>query len=233
MPYTTVLFDADGTLLDFSRSEDEAVRATMLFAGVQPDDEKVATYSRINDGLWKMLERGEIEKSVLLYRRFELFCEHYGYGGVDARAMAREYMEQLSQRGYMLDGASALLDSLYGKVRMYIVTNGVDFIQRRRYAHSGLDKYFDGLFISGELGFEKPDRRYFEAVEAAIPDFDASSTIVIGDSLTSDIKGANNYSLDSCWYNPKGKPCTDVATPTYTGSDFDGVYNVIMGTKER
>ena len=130
MPYTTVLFDADGTLLDFSRSEDEAVRATMLFAGVQPDDEKVATYSRINDGLWKMLERGEIEKSVLLYRRFELFCEHYGYGGVDARAMAREYMEQLSQRGYLLDGARELLDALHGKVKMYIVTNGVEFIQR-------------------------------------------------------------------------------------------------------
>ena len=68
---------------------------------------------------------------------------------------------------------------------------------------------------------------------AAISDFDASSTIVIGDSLTSDIKGANNYALDSCWYNPKGKPCTDVATPTYTVSDFEGVYNVIMGVKER
>lgn len=229
MPYTTVLFDADGTLLDFSRSEDEAVRATMLFAGVQPDDEKVATYSRINDGLWKMLERGEIEKSVLLYRRFELFCEHYGYGGVDARAMAREYMEQLSQRGYMLDGASALLEDLYGKVRMYIVTNGVDFIQRRRYAHSGLDKYFDGLFISGELGFEKPDRRYFEAVESAIPDFDASSTIVVGDSLTSDIKGAVNYSLDSCWYNPGGKINGSAVIPTYTVRDFDGVYRVITG----
>lgn len=229
MPYTTVLFDADGTLLDFSRSEDEAVRATMLFAGITPDDEKVATYSRINDGLWKMLERGEIEKSVLLYRRFELFCEHYGYGGVDARAMAREYMEQLSQRGYMLEGARELLEDLYGKVRMYIVTNGVDFIQRRRYAHSGLDKYFDGLFISGELGFEKPDRRYFEAVEAAIPDFDASSTIVVGDSLTSDIKGAVNYSLDSCWYNPGGKINGSAVIPTYTVRDFDGVYRVITG----
>ena len=124
--------------------------------------------------------------------------------GIDARAMAREYMEQLSQRGYLLDGARELLDALHGKVKMYIVTNGVEFIQRRRYAHSGLEKYFDGLFTSDELGFEKPDKRYFEAVEAAISDFDASSTIVIGDSLTSDIKGANNYSLDSCWYNPKG-----------------------------
>ena len=232
MPYTTVLFDADGTLLDFSRSEDEAVRATMLFGGIEPDDEKVATYSRINEGLWKMLERGEIEKSVLLYRRFELFCEHYGYTS-DARAMAREYMEQLSQRGYMLEGAKELLDSLYGKVKMYIVTNGVDFIQRRRYAHSGLEKYFDGLFISGELGFEKPDKRYFEAVEAAIGGFDPRSTIVIGDSLTSDIKGANNYSLDSCWYNPKGKSCSDVAAPTYTVSDFDGVYRIIIGEERK
>lgn len=232
MPYTTVLFDADGTLLDFARSEDEAVRATMIFGGIEPDDEKVATYSRINEGLWKMLERGEIEKSVLLYRRFELFCEHYGYTA-DARAMAREYMEQLSQRGYMLSGARELLDSLYGKVKMYIVTNGVDFIQRRRYAHSGLEKYFDGLFISGELGFEKPDRRYFEAVEAAIPDFDVASTIVIGDSLTSDIKGANNYSLDSCWYNPKGKPVSSVAEPTYTAADFDEVYRIIMGGGEK
>ena len=107
MRYTTVLFDADGTLLDFSRSEDEAVRETMTLAGITPDDEKVATYSRINDGLWKMLERKEIEKSVLLYRRFELFCEHYGYTA-DARKMATDYMNLLSQKGYLLDGAREL-----------------------------------------------------------------------------------------------------------------------------
>ena len=227
MRYTTVLFDADGTLLDFARSEDEAVRATMIFGGIEPDDEKVATYSRINDGLWKMLERGEIEKNVLLYRRFELFCEHYGYVGIDARAMAREYMEQLSQRGYLLDGARELLEALHGKVRMYIITNGVDFIQRRRYAHSGLEKYFDGLFISGELGFEKPDPRYFECVEAKIENFSAKDTIVVGDSLTSDIKGANNYSLDSCWYNPKGKPLAAGITTDYVASNFDEVLRVI------
>ena len=226
MRYTTVLFDADGTLLDFARSEDEAVRATMIFGGIEPDDEKVATYSRINDGLWKMLERGEIEKNVLLYRRFELFCEHYGYTS-DARAMAREYMEQLSQRGYLLDGARELLEKLHGKVRMYIITNGVDFIQRRRYGHSGLAEFFDGLFISGELGFEKPDARYFECVEAKIENFSAKNTIVIGDSLTSDIKGANNYGLDACWYNPKGKALADGISANYIASDFDQVFNVI------
>lgn len=226
MRYNTVLFDADGTLLDFARSEDEALRETMRAAGVCPDEEKVATYSKINEGLWKMLERGEIEKSVLLYRRFELFCEHYGYSA-DARRMAEDYMQNLSQKGYMLDGARELLSSLVGKVRMYIVTNGVDFIQRRRYLRSGLDAFFDGLFISGELGFEKPDVRYFDRVRDAIDGFCPGDTIVVGDSLTSDIKGANNASLDCCWYNPHKKPLSADALPTYTVSDFDGVYRVI------
>lgn len=226
MRYNTVLFDADGTLLDFEKSEDEALRETMREAGIEPDAHKVATYSKINDGLWKMLERGEIEKSVLLYRRFELFCEHFGYDA-DARKMAEDYMQNLSQKGYMLKGARELLTALVGKVKMYIVTNGVDFIQRRRYVRSGLDEFFDGLFISGELGFEKPDVRYFERVRDTIEDFCPEHTILIGDSLTSDIKGANNFGLDSCWYNPKGKEPSDVATPTYIARDFDAVYSVI------
>lgn len=226
MRYNIVLFDADGTLLDFSKSEDEAVRATMTAVGIEPDDGKVAVYSSINDGLWKRLERGEIEKDVLLYRRFEEFCEYYGYD-TDTRLMAREYMEQLSQKGYIFDGVIQLLDSLYGKTRMYIVTNGVDYVQRKRYASSGIGKYFDGIFISGEIGFEKPDVRFFEFVSGSVPDFCAGSTLVVGDSLTSDIKGANNFGLDSCWFNPKNKPLSQVALPTYTVNNYDGVYQII------
>lgn len=226
MRYTTVLFDADGTLLDFAKSENEAVREAMLISGIAPTDEKVATYSKINKSLWEMLERKEIEKSVLLYHRFELFCEHYGYAA-DAREMAKNYMNLLSQKGYLLDGAASLLHKLRGKVKMYIVTNGVDFIQRSRYEISGISDLFDGIFISGELGFEKPDPKYFEKVEQSIGVLPRDTTIVVGDSLTSDIKGANNYRLDSCWYNPKSKAGDSVATPTYVASSFDDVYSII------
>jgi 2-haloacid dehalogenase len=226
MRYTTVLFDADGTLLDFAKSEDEAVREAMIMSKITPDDEKVATYSKINKGLWEMLERKEIEKSVLLYRRFELFCEHYSYTA-DAKKMASDYMSLLSQKGYMLDGAKELLQSLRGKVKMYIVTNGVDFIQRSRYERSGICDFFDGIFISGELGYEKPDPKYFEKVESSLGALDKENTIVVGDSLTSDIRGANNYGLDSCWYNPKLKKNNSTALPTYIASSFDDVYNII------
>jgi HAD superfamily hydrolase (TIGR01549 family) len=127
----------------------------------------------------------------------------------------------------MLDGAKELHSALKGKVKMYIVTNGVEFIQKSRYSLSGLSLYFDGIFISGELGYEKPDPKYFERIEDILGTFSKENTIVIGDSLTSDIKGANNFGLDSCWYNPSKKQPSTVASPTYTAHSFDEVYSVI------
>lgn len=233
MRYDTILFDADGTLLDFHRGESEAVREALLMSGIEADDEQIQTYSRINDGLWKKLERGEIERSVLLYHRFELFCEHYGYTSVDAKKIAVDYKQTLSTKAYLIDGVTQLLDKLYGNVRMYIITNGVEFIQRGRYARSGIEKYFDGLFISEAMGIQKPDARYFEYVAQRIEGFDPKRTLVVGDSLTSDIKGGNNYGLDTCWYSPENGDTSGVADPTYRAESFDDVYRVICGEVSR
>ncbi len=226
MKYDYVLFDADGTLLDFSRSESEAVREAMSMHNIEPTDAKVKLYSEINDGLWKKLERGEIEKSVLLYKRFELFFDALGVED-DAKQMARDYMNSLSQKGYLLDGAENMCRTLFGKVKMYIVTNGVEFIQRGRYARCGIDKYFDGVFISDAIGVEKPSVKYFEYVRQHIDGFDISRAVIVGDSLTSDMLGGINFGIDTCWYAPSGKSAPSDMPLTYIARNFDEVIKFI------
>ena len=132
--------------------------------------------------------------------------------------MAQTYMRFLSQKGYWLDGAQSLCQNLFGSVRLYIVTNGVAFIQRGRQAMCGLDRYVDGVFISEEIGYEKPRTEFFEAVSKQIPDFCKETTLIVGDSLSSDMTGGVNFGLDTCWYNPRGlMPTEELAGKmTYT-----------------
>ena len=228
MRYEFILFDADGTLLDFHRSEAEAVKETMLMHGIEPLDENVRLYSGINDSLWKKLERGEIEKSVLIYHRFELLAEALGVT-VDFRQMARDYENALSTKGYLIDGAKEMCQRLYGRAKMYIVTNGLERVQRERQARCGIAKYFDGLFISGVIGIEKPSVGFFEYVKDHVDGFDKNKAIIVGDSLSSDMKGGINFGIDTCWYNPDGKPCPENMSLTYVAKSFDEVIKYITG----
>ena len=225
MKYNTILFDADGTLLDFKRAEYEAAKEMMALFDIYADDSMISKYSEINDSLWKLLERGEIEKSVLLYKRFELFCEYYGLER-DGKKMAEEYMKVLSTKAYIMAGADKLCDDLYGKVKMYIVTNGLEFTQKGRFKTCVLTKYFDDIFISGAIGYEKPDINYFIKV-AELTSLEKEKTLIVGDSLSSDIKGGVNYGIDTCWYNPENKPIPKDFDITYVASDFDSIYNII------
>ena len=231
LKYNTILFDADGTLLDFKRSEKEAVIHTMQSFGIEATDDKVARYSEINDGLWKALERGEIEKKVLLYRRFELFCEHYSIE-CDARQMASKYESTLSTKGHIINGADELCNKLYGKLKMYIVTNGVEHIQKGRFSVCPISKYFEKVFVSGVIGYEKPDVRYCDVVSRNIENFKKEDCLIVGDSLTSDIKGGINFGIDTCWYNPNGKEAPKEMDITYIASNFDEIYDIIIGKGE-
>ncbi len=227
MKYKILLFDADGTLFDFAKCEDVALRETLQAFEINATDTVVADYSAINESLWKMLERGEIEKRVLFYRRFELLCEKYGFDR-DALEMSKKYAATLAEQSFLLDGAEALCQKLSGVADMYIVTNGIDFVQKRRYAKSGFDRYFKGVFISGEIGYEKPAVEFFEHIERAIPGFDKECALMIGDSLTADIRGGINFGIDTCWYNPKNKPAPDDMRITHVSPDFDDVYEFIV-----
>jgi 2-haloacid dehalogenase len=231
MRYEFLLFDADGTLLDFHKGEFEAVREAMTEMGIIPTDDLVYAYSEINNSLWKKLERGEIEKEVLLYHRYELFCEKHGFIA-DAKAMARRYTMNLAELAYFLDGAEALCEKLSKKFRMYIVTNGVEYTQKNRYKISRLDRFFDGIFISGELGFEKPSREYFDKVANALPGFDKSRTVIVGDSISSDIKGGIGYGIDTVWYSPEGKNAPSDMKITHISNSFDDIYEFLCSDCE-
>lgn len=228
MRYDIILFDADGTLMDFHRSEAEALREVMVAHGVDPTEENITLYSKKNRELWKMLELGKIEKDVLVYRRFELLLEATGVTG-DAKKMSADYIDALCNKGYLIDGAEKLCRELLGKVRMYIVTNGVEKTQRGRYAICGIDDCFGDIFISGAIGAEKPSPVFFEYVADHIEGFDKSRTLIVGDSLTSDMRGGINFGIDTCWYNPAGEECPPDMKLTYVVSTLDDVKKVIMG----
>lgn len=212
--YKTLLFDADNTLFDFTSAERIALSATLQAFGITPTPALVAAYSRINDEMWHMLERGEISKEALRTARFVSFCREFGFS-VDCDAMARTYLAQLSTQTVLIDGALEVCRTLSTDCRLYIVTNGIKSVQTGRFAASALKAYFSGVFISEEIGFEKPHRGYFEEIARKIPDFERESTLLIGDSLSSDIKGGADYGLDTCWFNPQGKAAPVGLSITY------------------
>ena len=226
--YGTVLFDADNTLLDFLRSEREALSDTLRKMGIAPNEELIATYSRINDANWKRLERGEITKSELRTARFAEFCAHFGFA-LDAVEMADNYLNALCTKRFLMDGALQVCEALAKSCRLYIVTNGIAAVQHGRFDSSPLARFFDATFISDELGVEKPAKAFFDAVAARIPDFDPADTLVVGDSLTSDIAGGINAGLDTCWFNPKGKVAPADMPITYTVEKLEDVVPLVLG----
>lgn len=224
--YDTILFDADGTLFDFLKSEREALILTLRRFSVDVDEDGIKLYSQINDSLWKALERGEITKDVLRVRRFELFGAEYGFT-CDFDALSYAYTDELTEQMFMLEGATEVCRSLSEKYRMYIVTNGIEYVQKKRFELSPIKDLFDGLFISGEIGYEKPDIRFFNVVEERIPDFSKEKTIIVGDSLTSDMKGGLNFGIDCCYYNPDGRKVPDDMAIKYTITELSELLEIL------
>ena len=223
--YRVILFDIDDTLLNFPRSEREALCEALMISGVELDDEMINTYQKINYELWKALERKEITREELMTRRFDDFAKFYGFD-VDSVKVANDYLDCLGQKVYFIDGARELLANLYGKVRLYIVTNGLARVQNSRYKLTGFDKIFDGMFISEEVGANKPDSAFFEYVAEHIEDFDKEKALLVGDSLSSDIAGGINFGIDTCWYSPVNSQTK--LNPTYVVDSLEKVLPIAL-----
>lgn len=215
-----VFLDLDDTILDFHRSEDHALRQTLVQLGVTPDDAMVARYSAVNDAQWKRLERGEITREQVLVGRFALFFEEMGIKA-DPLTARYKYEENIAHTAFLLPGAIELLSELSESYDLYAASNGTARVQDGRIALSGIAPYFKKIFISERVGFNKPDRRFFERCFAEIPDLRPASTPIIGDSLSSDMKGGKNAGMITVWYNPHGKTAGDGLRPDYEVPSLD------------
>lgn len=205
--YTTVLWDLDQTLLDFDRSMDYAIRSVFAQYALEIDEKIVARYDAINRDHWNRLERGEISKEEVKVGRFRVLFEELGIGQVRPEEVAASYQTALGSVYYYMDGAVEVVTELRKMgYRQYVVTNGVNATQSNKMRLSGLDRLMDGVFVSELMGYPKPMKGYFDACFAALPEGTRERSILVGDSLTSDMQGANNAGIAACWFNPKGKP---------------------------
>lgn len=213
MKYRYLLADNDNTLMDFTAAEHHALRATLLEAGLNPDEETCALYSRINDALWKALERGETTQKALKVERFRLFFEALGIQGLDAEEVAARYAQQLSTRADLLPGAMELLEAVHGKMKIALVSNGVSAIQRGRLSRCPFTPLLDAVIISEEIGVSKPDPRMVEIALEQLGCTDKREAVLLGDSLSADIPAANAAGVDSIFLSLHGK---ESDSPTYT-----------------
>lgn len=201
--YTSLLFDADNTLLDFDKAENVALKNVMAFYNIPVNEENCRKYSEINSALWKQFEKGEIEKMDIKLIRFKKFFEFLGVKeNFDPLEVNEKYLSFLREGAFIIEGAVELCKSLKKKgYKLYIITNGIAATQARRLQKSGLLPYFNEVFVSETVGHPKPKKEYFDYVLNNIDEKDKSKILVIGDSLSSDIKGAQNAELNYIWYN--------------------------------
>ncbi len=215
-----IFLDLDDTIFDFKRAEDQALRQTLNEIGINVNDEVVALYSKINKSCWEKLEKGEWTRVQVLGGRFALLFEAIGVAG-DPEKTWKLYEYNIGSQSFMLDGAIELLDELSEKYDLYAASNGTATVQDRRIEKSGIARYFKDIFISQRVGYDKPDARFFEYALSKAGIKDKKDCVMIGDSLTSDIKGGKNAGITTVWYNHKGKePAADII-PDYQASSLD------------
>ncbi len=209
-----VLLDLDNTILDFDMAERTALSRAFTEMGVRYDDALLKRYNQINIRHWEMLEDGILTRDEVLVKRFEAL---YREAGMEADAFRTQalYESLLSEGHWFLPGAEALLETLKGRCRMFLCSNGTASVQEGRIASAGIGPYFEKIFVSEHMGANKPEKRYFDLCFAEIPDFDRERCIMLGDSLTSDIRGGINAGVKTCWFNPRRKPNPGPIRPDY------------------
>jgi len=200
-----LFLDLDDTILDFHKAERIAIDCTLRDFGLEPTEEVLDRYHVINKWHWEQLELGKMTRKEVQWKRFEALFSEFGVEA-DPQACAAGYMENLSIGHYFLPGAEETVEQLSKKYRLFLASNGNASVQKGRMTSANLYRFFEQVFVSQEIGHNKPSKAYFDAAFARIPGFDPEKALLVGDSLTSDIKGGNNAGIRTCWVNPGRLP---------------------------
>ena len=209
-----LFLDLDDTILDFHKAERIAIAKTIRDFGVEPTEEVLGRYHVINKWHWEQLELGKLTRAEVLENRFKVLFEELGVE-VDATACARAYEKNLSIGHYFLPGAEEAVDSLSKKYRLFLASNGTASVQKGRMTSANLYRFFEKVFVSQEIGHNKPSKAYFDACFAQIPDFDPKKAMIVGDSLSSDIKGGIQAGIATVWVNPNHLPANPAIPADY------------------
>ena len=225
---STILWDVDGTLLDFIAAEKAAIKTLFKeFNLGECSDEMIKRYSEINKTYWHRLERGEITKQEVLTGRFKEFFESEGIDSSVSEEFNCLYQIRLGDTIVYLDDSLEVIRSLRGRVRQYVVSNGTVEAQSKKLRLSGLGELMDGIFLSEHIGIEKPNTEFFDRVFEAIEPADRNSIMIVGDSLTSDIQGGSNAGIKTCWYNPQKVKAPDKYRIDCEISDLHQIYEIL------
>jgi 2-haloacid dehalogenase len=226
--YKTLFFDVDDTLLDFGAAENLALQLLFEEQNILLTSEIEENYKKINQGLWKRFEEGQLSRDEVVNKRFTLLFHQYGKE-VDGTLLEKNYRSFLEQGYQLVTGAIELITELSSQYDLYIVTNGVSSTQDKRLRASGLYPLFKGIFVSEDTGYQKPMKEFFDYVFARIPYFEVTEALIIGDSLSADIMGGELAGMDTCWFNPNMKPNHSDSNPTYQIQKLEelkGILNV-------
>lgn len=226
--YKYLLWDIDGTVLDFKASEAYAIKT--LFKKYQIGEcrgEMLNLYSGINAKYWQRLERNELTKPEVLIGRFKEFFETIGVNEGIAESFNEDYQLTLGDHIEFVEDAKEILLEQKGKYVIAAVTNGTKVAQEKKLRLSGLDEVFDKIFISEDIGAEKPNAEFFDFVFKSLGIGDKKEVLIIGDSLSSDMKGGANAGIDTCWFNPRHTENTLEVPITYEIDKLCRIHEIV------
>ena len=227
--YDVLLCDADNTIFDFTKAEENAFAIACAHAGIDGAERLLPVYADINSAMWKLLELGGITQSVLRVRRFELFLAAIGRTDIDARDMGDTFADALGRQSVPLPGAVEAVARWSRVLPVVIVTNGISKMQHGRMEGSEVRHFISGMVISEEVGAAKPDPRMLELAMEKAGVTDRRRALMLGDSLSSDIAAAANAGVDACWFNPRGAGNAKGLPVRYEIRSLDEVDAILTG----